>query len=149
MPGFLAPFKGERYQMSDFMGVTGIPRGAKELFNRRHSSLRNVIERTFGVLKKRWQILEGPMLSYKYSTQIRMVINCCILHNFLRDVNVNDDLFIEEELQRQQLDEEDDGMEGNGRQQIDLSHTGIRDWEHFRQSMADHMHACSRRRHTN
>ncbi|GMP41663.1 hypothetical protein CsSME_00011682 [Camellia sinensis var. sinensis] len=32
--------------------------GPKELFNHRHSSLRNVIERTFGVLKQRFPLLK-------------------------------------------------------------------------------------------
>jgi len=33
------------------------PKNAKELFNHRHSSLRNVIERAFGVMKKRFPII--------------------------------------------------------------------------------------------
>jgi hypothetical protein len=32
-----------------------MPRGRKENFNYAHSSLRNVIERSFGVLKMKWR----------------------------------------------------------------------------------------------
>ncbi|XP_062103289.1 protein ALP1-like [Humulus lupulus] len=51
MPGFLAPYRGERYHLRRFRGRGNHPRGAMELFNYRHSSLRNVIERCFGLLK--------------------------------------------------------------------------------------------------
>ena len=48
--GFLPPYHTERYHLRDFQGGDH-PEGAKELFNYRHSSLRNVIERCFGILK--------------------------------------------------------------------------------------------------
>ena len=52
MRGYLGPYKGERYHLSNFRrGVQ--PMGHKEVFNHAHSSLRSVIERTFGVWKKR------------------------------------------------------------------------------------------------
>lgn len=57
MPGFLAPYKGVRYHLQDFLRNRQ-PRGAKELFNHTHSSLRNVIEYTLGVWKGRWPILK-------------------------------------------------------------------------------------------
>ncbi|XP_028092797.1 uncharacterized protein LOC114292987 [Camellia sinensis] len=50
MSGFLAPFRFQRYHLQEFHGRHYS--GPKELFNHRHSSLRNIIERTFGVLKK-------------------------------------------------------------------------------------------------
>ncbi|XP_060673309.1 uncharacterized protein LOC107417030 [Ziziphus jujuba] len=49
--GFLPSFRGERYHLQEYHGRGPQPRGPKELFNYRHSSLRNVIERCFGVLK--------------------------------------------------------------------------------------------------
>ncbi|XP_062081151.1 uncharacterized protein LOC133785954 [Humulus lupulus] len=59
MPGFLAPYRGERYHLRPFRGRGNHPRGAMELFNYRHSSLRNVIERCFGLLKARFPILKS------------------------------------------------------------------------------------------
>ncbi|GKE05196.1 putative nuclease HARBI1 isoform X1, partial [Tanacetum coccineum] len=57
--GYLAPYKGNdiHYHIPDFRrGQTSAqraPKGKKETFNYYHSSLRNVIERTFGVWKAR------------------------------------------------------------------------------------------------
>jgi hypothetical protein len=55
----------------------------KETFNYAHSSLRNVIERAFGVLKMKWRILlEIP--SYPAETQTHIICACMALHNFIR-----------------------------------------------------------------
>jgi hypothetical protein len=65
--GYLAPYKGQRYHVSEWQhGRT--PVGLKEVFNHAHSSLRNVIERTFGVLKMKWHILL-KMPKYKVKKQ--------------------------------------------------------------------------------
>ncbi|KAK3198700.1 hypothetical protein Dsin_022115 [Dipteronia sinensis] len=58
MSGFLAPYRGERYHLRDYRGSTRAPRGPTELFTYIHSSLRNVIERYFSVLKARFPILK-------------------------------------------------------------------------------------------
>ncbi|KAH1232344.1 putative nuclease HARBI1 [Glycine max] len=42
-PGFLAPYRGTRYHLNEWIGNT--PQNYKELFNLRHASARNVIER--------------------------------------------------------------------------------------------------------
>lgn len=47
-PGYLAPYKGERYHVPDFHRGAA-PRTPKEKFNKIHSSKCNVIERAFGV----------------------------------------------------------------------------------------------------
>ena len=62
-PGFLAPYRGTRYHLNEWIGNT--PQNYKELFNLRHASARNVIERSFGVLKKRWSILITPFFDIK------------------------------------------------------------------------------------
>ncbi|XP_052197195.1 uncharacterized protein LOC127804376 [Diospyros lotus] len=51
MPGFLAPYRGRRYHLRDYLGRGG-PRGKEELFNYKHFSCRNIIERCIGVLKE-------------------------------------------------------------------------------------------------
>ena len=54
--GYLGPYKGERCHLREFRRGSQ-PMGYKELFNYKHSSLRSVIERTFGVWKSTWKIL--------------------------------------------------------------------------------------------
>ncbi|KAF3449097.1 hypothetical protein FNV43_RR09821 [Rhamnella rubrinervis] len=49
---------GVRYHLQDFLGQGRDPENANELFNLRHSSLRNVIERIFGIFKSRFTILK-------------------------------------------------------------------------------------------
>lgn len=49
----------------------------------RHSMARNVIERTFGLLKMRWAILRSRSF-YPIKIQNRIIIACCLLHNFIR-----------------------------------------------------------------
>ncbi|XP_027066290.2 uncharacterized protein [Coffea arabica] len=89
MPGFIAPFKG----------AWGTPqeRAVKALFNRRHASLRNIIECTFGVLKKQFSILKRLMQNYLMATQNNIVLTYCVLHNFMRDHVPNNTYFVEKE----------------------------------------------------
>jgi hypothetical protein len=58
------------------------PRNKEELFNLRHSSARNVIERIFGVLKRRFRIL---LIAPEYSLHIqaRIPAALCAMHNFI------------------------------------------------------------------
>ena len=60
------------------------PKTPKERFNRVHSSIRNVIERSFGVLKMKWQILY-KMASYPMFKQKMIVVATMVLHNFIRE----------------------------------------------------------------
>jgi hypothetical protein len=92
--GFLAPYRRNRYHMQQFRD-TGPPTGVKELFNYRHSSLRCVVERTFGVLKNRFKIF-NLMPPYPLRYQRLFVIACCTIHNFIRKSDgLNDRLFAE------------------------------------------------------
>ncbi|KAA0037344.1 retrotransposon protein [Cucumis melo var. makuwa] len=43
--GFLAPYRGQRYLLQEWRGAANAPTNAKEYFNMKHSSARNVIER--------------------------------------------------------------------------------------------------------
>lgn len=59
------------------------PRNVKELFNLRHAQARNVVERIFGVVKRRfWLITAAP--EYALKKQAKMVLAICVLHNFIR-----------------------------------------------------------------
>ena len=57
----------------------------------RHSSARNVIERCFGLLKKRWAILRSPAF-YDIKIQRGIIYVCCMLHNFTRREMPFDDM---------------------------------------------------------
>ena len=73
-----------------------LPENCKELFNFRHSSLRNVVERTIGLLKKRFFYLRHQPF-HDIETQAKIVLACCALHNFLR-VDDTDDLCSNDEV---------------------------------------------------
>jgi hypothetical protein len=81
--GYLAPYKGQKYHISEWQNARQ-PVGSKEVFNFAHSSLRNVIERSFGVLKMKWRILLSlPLFSLR--KQSKIIIACMTLHNFIKD----------------------------------------------------------------
>ncbi|RZC08983.1 hypothetical protein D0Y65_015622 [Glycine soja] len=80
---FLAPYRGVRYHLQDFAGHGNDPENEKELFNLRHASLRNVIERIFGIFKSRFTIFKSAP-PFLFKTQAELVLACAALHNFLR-----------------------------------------------------------------
>ena len=80
--GFLTPYRGQRYHLNDWR-QNHQPRTAQEFFNYKHSSARNVIERCFGFLKKRWAILREKSF-YPVKTHARIVSACALLHNHIR-----------------------------------------------------------------
>ncbi|KAL0385727.1 UNVERIFIED_CONTAM: hypothetical protein Sradi_2967000 [Sesamum radiatum] len=70
--GFLTPYRGLRYHLKEWERGGGGPQNARELFNLRHAAARNVIERSFGLLKTRWGILRSPSY-YSIDVQSRML----------------------------------------------------------------------------
>lgn len=79
----LTPYRGTRYHLKEWGQASAKPMNKKELFNLRHSSLRNVIERVFGVMKKRFPTLTN-MPSYPFKFQVQMVKCIITMHNFIR-----------------------------------------------------------------
>lgn len=90
---FIAPIRGYRYHISNYRTREQrrytVP---QELFNHRHAQLRNVVERTFGILKQRFRILT-TMKPFTFNTQSQVVLACCILHNFISRY-CNDDIIL-------------------------------------------------------
>uniref|UniRef100_A0A0A8XYM3 DDE Tnp4 domain-containing protein n=1 Tax=Arundo donax TaxID=35708 RepID=A0A0A8XYM3_ARUDO len=80
-PGFLPPCHGTRYHLKEYSG-RNYPTNPRELFNLRHSSLRVTVERAFGALKIRFRILDNKPF-HPYKTQVKLVLACCILHNWI------------------------------------------------------------------
>ena len=102
----LTPYQGVRYHLKE-QALAGLkPANAKELFNLRHSSLRNVIERSFGVLKRRFKILQKPP-PFPFRAQTLMMYALCGLYNFIRQKDTANEDAVEEESDA----EEDNTME--------------------------------------
>jgi hypothetical protein len=81
----LVPYRGTRYHLKEQRLAGKKPENPKELFNLRHASLRNVVERIFGVVKRKYQILRTPS-EYSIDTQTRIIISCTALHNWVRSI---------------------------------------------------------------
>ncbi|XP_021773980.1 protein ALP1-like [Chenopodium quinoa] len=94
--GFMPLFRRVRYHLKEY--TDNPPENEKELFNLRHSSLRMCIERAFGVLKKRFRVLDAEPF-WSYETQVDVVIACCVIHNYLRGVDPNDAITREADLE--------------------------------------------------
>ncbi|XP_027152541.1 putative nuclease HARBI1 [Coffea eugenioides] len=135
-PGFMPPYKN-----------VGSESPSKTLFNTRHSQLRNVIERTFGVLKKRFKWLKGPVDNFYMSTQISIVIACCALHNFLRMHQPEDAHFQRFESQDVHLNEEPE-IGGLVPQSfaLNVSPAELAEWKAKRDYIATQMYAARGRR---
>jgi hypothetical protein len=82
-PELLIPYRGVRYHLAEWERADRRPHNKEELFNLRHASARNVVERIFGVLKKRFRILKDPP-GYDMKVQIHITPALCALHNFIR-----------------------------------------------------------------
>ena len=89
--GYLPPYKGQRYHLSNFRRA-GRGNHIEERFNYVHSSLRSAIERTFGVWKNKWKILK-QMPPYDIKDQRNIIVATCVLHNFIRKHDREDEGF--------------------------------------------------------
>ncbi|XP_039115850.1 protein ALP1-like [Dioscorea cayenensis subsp. rotundata] len=96
MQGFIAPYRGVRYHLKEHSGRS--PTNPKELFNLRHSMLRSRVERAFAILKNLFKILTSHPF-FPFRTQVKLVLACCILHNYIAGADPNDMLMHEETTQ--------------------------------------------------
>jgi hypothetical protein len=105
------------YEM--LIAYTYRPCNPQELFNLRHAQARNVIERIFGVLKRRFRILLlGP--EYQYSVQAQIPAALCAIHNFIHIHNPGEEdseISGAEEQYNRQADAGDDVMHSIGFQE--------------------------------
>ena len=86
-PGFLTPYRGVRYHLKEKGHHAAT--NEDELYNFRHSSLRNVVERVIGVLKMRFAYLRKASY-HDVHTHTKIILTCCGLHNFLKDIDPDD-----------------------------------------------------------
>lgn len=89
--GFLTPYRRTRYHIDDWARSSIGPQNYKEYFNSKHCRARNVIERAFGLLKRRWAVLRSPTF-YSLKVQNYMILACILLHNFIRSEMPEDPL---------------------------------------------------------
>lgn len=88
---------------------------AEEQYNASHKQTRQVIERSFGLLKQRFRCLDrsGGYLTYEPGKCCKIVVTCCILHN----ICVRNNLPVEDEDCGEDSDDDEahsnDENEGN------------------------------------
>ncbi|XP_058209917.1 uncharacterized protein LOC131322574 [Rhododendron vialii] len=129
MPGYLAPYRGERYHLNQYNGPNPVYNSHRELFNHRHSSLRNVIERCFGVLKRRFPILKS-MPSYKPVRQPSIVTACCVVHNWII-IQRQRDLYFDSSD-----DDDDEEEDGGDIEVVNMSRGGLQQMANRRDEIA-------------
>jgi hypothetical protein len=88
----LTPYRSTRYHLKEWQKGKRRPLNEKELFNLRHATLRNVIERAFGVVKSRFSMLKR-IPSYDMKVQGDIILVCFILHNFIKVHQTKEDEF--------------------------------------------------------
>ena len=110
----LTPYRGVRYHLVEY-AANGIgPANYKELFNLRHSSLRNCVERLYGITKNRFPVLK-KMSPYEYEFQCDIIQSCFLIHNFVRLNQLYEDEFYNVEVDNNpNADDDDDEDEDEG-----------------------------------
>ena len=89
-PVTLNPYRGVRYHLREQAQANMRPQNSKELFNLRHSALRNVVERTIGVFKHRFTYFEAGRRNLPLRTQVEVVYALTAVHSFINMYNQND-----------------------------------------------------------
>ncbi|GLB38366.1 putative nuclease activity [Lyophyllum shimeji] len=69
----LVPYWGVRYHLKEWGNATDKPRDYKELFNLRHSQARNAVERIFGIVKRRFTLINAAP-EYSIHTQSKIIL---------------------------------------------------------------------------
>ena len=82
-PMLLVPYQKIQYHLKEQAKANIRPKDKYKLFNLRHASLRNVIKRTFRVLKARFLIFNKGRQGFSKKTQIKIVWALTAVHNFI------------------------------------------------------------------
>jgi len=78
--------------LKEFGGGNLRPHNKYELFNLRHSTKRNAVERILGVTKNRFPLLRN-MRSYNISFEGQLIMCCFMLHNIVQLNHLYEDDF--------------------------------------------------------
>ncbi|KAL2897684.1 Protein ALP1-like [Bienertia sinuspersici] len=130
--GFLAPYNGTRYHLNLWRGTN--PTNYKELFNLHHSSVRNTIERAFGLFKKTWAILRRSSF-YDKRTRVRIINVCFVLNNLVREENLDEENLLYEVDNDLSNVEGVDKVENEGENFISMAQVSPK-WNNFIDEMA-------------
>ncbi|XP_074376968.1 uncharacterized protein LOC141718482 [Apium graveolens] len=68
---------------------------AHKLFAKKHEAYRKDVERCFGILQSRWEILRHGARMHKRSTLRSIMMTCIILHNMIVEDEFVEDEFVE------------------------------------------------------
>jgi len=126
----LTPYRGVRYHLKEWKQGNLKPQNARELFNMRHSQLRNAVERAFRIVKKRFPILV-LMSSYPLDVQTKLIKSCFMIHNFIRKYQDYDDDY--EMFDDELLNDNEPMMNFN------IPNDGEEEIENLRDEIAEHM----------
>jgi hypothetical protein len=120
----LTPYRGVRYHLKEWSRAPDKPQNKEELFNLRHASLRNVVERIYGVSQTRFPVLT-QMGSYPFTTQAWLVQCVFMIHNFIRRETIYEDYFYAEydaaQAEEEEDEEEEEGPTYNDRDPADFA----------------------------
>lgn len=134
--GFFTPYKGVSYHLKEWGSNTRTPQSPQELFNMKHTKARNVVERAFGIMKMHWGILRSASY-YPLKMQVRLIMACFLLHNFIRNEMMNDP--IEEAIDELQSDLHEEDVDDKASYVDGIEATA--EWNHKRDELANSMWA--------
>ncbi|CAD6948550.1 unnamed protein product [Tilletia controversa] len=78
----LTPYRNTRYHLNEWGDGSETVTNKEELYNRRHSGLRSVIERAFGIMKARFKVLRtGSQFDLKVQAAVFPAL--AVVHNML------------------------------------------------------------------
>ncbi|KAG8366319.1 hypothetical protein BUALT_Bualt17G0067500 [Buddleja alternifolia] len=80
---FSAPFRGTRYHLKERGSGNLATQNKEGFFTMVHSKARNCIERSYCLIEMRWAILRSHSY-YPLKVQNRIIMACCLIHNFIR-----------------------------------------------------------------
>lgn len=61
----------------------GLLTNERKIYNYRHSRARRIVECAFGMMVRKFRVLEQTMLVHPEVTK-KVVLACCVLHNYIR-----------------------------------------------------------------
>lgn len=96
----MVPYMKVRYHLLEQAAAKCKPETPRELYNLRHAVLRNVVERVFGVFKRRWRSFNTAR-EFPLSTQIRLIYALMAVSNWIFDYDNFDHQKLLKEVEEQ------------------------------------------------